>query len=153
MASTVSNPSCSPRQTRTMSRGIFLKLAICSLENASICRSLPVSEVRFGTWAARSAGGGWLLPSESIPARTARLYRTRGHWRNSASVAEEECKKRASHSAHQEIPQKRKHGKWKHWKKPRTKVRNLCKLGVSFETAYKAGICRRGYWWTSNTVV
>ena len=41
---------------------------------------------------------------------------------------------------------------WKHWKKPRTKIRNLCKLGVPFETAYKAGNCRRGYWWTSNTV-
>ena len=41
---------------------------------------------------------------------------------------------------------------WKHWKKPRTKIRNLCKLGVPFETAYRAGNCRRGYWWTSNTV-
>ena len=41
---------------------------------------------------------------------------------------------------------------WKHWKKPRTKIRNLCKLGVPFKLAYQAGNCRRGYWWTSNTV-
>ena len=41
---------------------------------------------------------------------------------------------------------------WKQWKKPRTKIRNLCKLGVPLETAYKAGNCRRGCWWTSNTV-
>ena len=38
---------------------------------------------------------------------------------------------------------------WKHWKKPRTKIRNLCKLGVPFKLAYQAGNCRRGYWWTS----
>lgn len=41
---------------------------------------------------------------------------------------------------------------WKHWKRPRTKIRNLCKLGVPFEMAWQAGNCRRGYWWTSNTV-
>ena len=41
---------------------------------------------------------------------------------------------------------------WKHWKKSRTKIRNLRVLGVPEETAYKAGNCRRGYWWTSNTV-
>ena len=41
---------------------------------------------------------------------------------------------------------------WKHWKKARTKIRNLRVLGVPEETAYKAGNCRRGYWWTSNTV-
>lgn len=41
---------------------------------------------------------------------------------------------------------------WKHWRLPRTKIRNLCKLGVPFQTACKAGNCRRGYWWTSNTV-
>ncbi|MBR2216296.1 MAG: hypothetical protein IJ849_11170, partial [Selenomonadaceae bacterium] len=36
--------------------------------------------------------------------------------------------------------------------KPRTKIRNLCKLGVPFDIAYQAGNCRRGYWWTSNTL-
>ena len=41
---------------------------------------------------------------------------------------------------------------WKHWKKPRTKIRNLQKLGVPFELAYQAGNCRRGYWWTTNTL-
>ena len=41
---------------------------------------------------------------------------------------------------------------WKHWKKARTKIRNLRVLGVPEETAYKAGNCRRGCWWTSNTV-
>lgn len=41
---------------------------------------------------------------------------------------------------------------WKHWKRPRTKIQNLCKLGVPFEMACQAGNCRRGYWWTSNTV-
>jgi len=40
---------------------------------------------------------------------------------------------------------------WKHWKLPRTKIRNLCKLGVPFKYAYMAGNCRRGYWWTTNT--
>ena len=41
---------------------------------------------------------------------------------------------------------------WKHWKKPRTKIRNLQKLGVPFELAYQAGNCRRGYWWATNTL-
>ena len=41
---------------------------------------------------------------------------------------------------------------WKHWKLPRTKIKNLCKLGVPYETAYQTGNCRRGYWWTTNTV-
>lgn len=41
---------------------------------------------------------------------------------------------------------------WKHWKKPRTKIRNLQKLGVPFDLAYQAGNCRRGYWWTTNTL-
>jgi len=41
---------------------------------------------------------------------------------------------------------------WKHRKQLRTKVKNLCILGVPQETAYQAGNCRRGYWWTTNTV-
>ena len=41
---------------------------------------------------------------------------------------------------------------WKHWKKPRTKIRNLQKLGVPFDLAYQAGNCRRGYWWMTNTL-
>ena len=41
---------------------------------------------------------------------------------------------------------------WKHWKRPGTKTRNLCKLGVPFEMAWQAGNCRKGHWWTSNTV-
>ena len=41
---------------------------------------------------------------------------------------------------------------WKQWKKPRTKVRNLMKMGVPFELAYQAGNSRRGYWFTTHTV-
>ena len=41
---------------------------------------------------------------------------------------------------------------WKQWKKPRTKIRNLQKLGAPFDLAYQAGNCRRGYWWTANTL-
>ena len=41
---------------------------------------------------------------------------------------------------------------WKHWKKPRTKIHNLQKLGVPFDLAYQAGNCRRGYWWMTNTL-
>ena len=41
---------------------------------------------------------------------------------------------------------------WKHWKKPRTKIRNLQKLGAPFDLAYQAGNCRRGYWWMTNTL-
>ncbi len=41
---------------------------------------------------------------------------------------------------------------WKQWKKPKTKVRNLIKLGVPKDTAYKAGNTRRGYWWATHTV-
>lgn len=35
---------------------------------------------------------------------------------------------------------------WKQWKKPKTKVANLCKLGVSEEKAYQWGNTRLGYW-------
>ena len=41
---------------------------------------------------------------------------------------------------------------WKQWKRPRTKVRNLMKMGVPADLAYRAGNTRRGYWFTSNTV-
>ena len=41
---------------------------------------------------------------------------------------------------------------WKQWKKPRTKVRNLVKLGVPEDLAWQAGNSRRGYWYTTQTV-
>ena len=40
---------------------------------------------------------------------------------------------------------------WKQWKLPRTKKRNLIKLGIPEYFAHMAANCRRGYWWTSNT--
>ncbi len=41
---------------------------------------------------------------------------------------------------------------WKQWKLPRTKVRNLMKMGVPAELAYQAGNTRRGYWFATHTV-
>ena len=41
---------------------------------------------------------------------------------------------------------------WKMWKRPRTKLRNLRRLGVPENLAWQAANCRRGYWWTSNTL-
>jgi group II intron reverse transcriptase/maturase len=41
---------------------------------------------------------------------------------------------------------------WKQWKKPKTKVRNLLKMGVPKELAYQAGNSRRGHWFTTHTV-
>ncbi len=41
---------------------------------------------------------------------------------------------------------------WKQWKLPRTKVRNLLKMGVPDDLAYKAGNSRRGYWFVTHTV-
>lgn len=41
---------------------------------------------------------------------------------------------------------------WKQWKRPRTKIRNLRKLGVSEDLAWQAGNSRRGYWFTTHTV-
>ena len=35
---------------------------------------------------------------------------------------------------------------WKQWKKPRTRVQNLQKLGISKDLAYQWGNTRRGYW-------
>ena len=40
---------------------------------------------------------------------------------------------------------------WKQWKKPKTKRRNLMKLGVPEYYAYMAANSRRGYWFTVNT--
>lgn len=40
---------------------------------------------------------------------------------------------------------------WKQWKEPRTKFKNLCRLGVPKWAAYRASNCRRAYWWTTNT--
>lgn len=41
---------------------------------------------------------------------------------------------------------------WKMWKKPRSKMRYLMKLGVPKELAYRAANSRRKYWFVSNTV-
>ena len=41
---------------------------------------------------------------------------------------------------------------WKQWKRPKTKVRNLMKMGVPMELAWQAGNSRRGYWFTTHTV-
>ena len=41
---------------------------------------------------------------------------------------------------------------WKQWKKPRTKIRNLRKLGVSEDLSWQAGNTRRGHWFTTQTV-
>ena len=40
---------------------------------------------------------------------------------------------------------------WKQWKKPKTKLKNLMKLGVPEYYAYMAANSRRGYWFTVNT--
>lgn len=41
---------------------------------------------------------------------------------------------------------------WKQWKLPRTKVRNLEKMGVPEDLAWQAGNSRRGYWFTTHTL-
>ena len=41
---------------------------------------------------------------------------------------------------------------WKQWKKPKTKIRNLVKMGVPMELAWQAGNSRRGHWFTTHTV-
>ena len=40
---------------------------------------------------------------------------------------------------------------WKQWKKPKTKLKNLMKLGVPEYYAYMAANSCRGYWFTVNT--
>ena len=41
---------------------------------------------------------------------------------------------------------------WKQWKKPRTKVRNLIKMGVPEDLAMQAGNTRHGHWFATHTV-
>ena len=41
---------------------------------------------------------------------------------------------------------------WKQWKKPKTKVRNLIKMGVPGDLAQQAGNSRRGHWFVTHTV-
>ncbi len=41
---------------------------------------------------------------------------------------------------------------WKQWKKPRTKMKNLLKLGVPEKLAHMAANSRRGYWFVTHTV-
>ena len=41
---------------------------------------------------------------------------------------------------------------WKQWKKPKTKVRNLIKMGVPKDLAWQTGNSRRGHWFTTHTV-
>ena len=40
---------------------------------------------------------------------------------------------------------------WKQWKKPKTKYRNLLKLGTPKKYAWMAANSRRGYWFTVET--
>ena len=40
---------------------------------------------------------------------------------------------------------------WKQWRKPRTKVRNLMKLGVPLRLAISCGTSNKGYWHSAKT--
>ena len=40
---------------------------------------------------------------------------------------------------------------WKQWRRPRTKVRNLVRLGVNLDMAIKHAISRKSYWRLSRT--
>ena len=42
---------------------------------------------------------------------------------------------------------------WKNWKKPKSKIRNLIKLGVPEWKAYEWGNSRKGYWRISNSPI
>lgn len=42
---------------------------------------------------------------------------------------------------------------WKNWKKPKTKYKELRKLGISEYNAYMVANTRRGYYWVASTVV
>src|SRR5690606_31968902 len=42
---------------------------------------------------------------------------------------------------------------WKNWKKPKTKIRNLIKLGVPKGKAYEWGNSRKGYWRISKSPI
>lgn len=41
---------------------------------------------------------------------------------------------------------------WKQWKNPKTKVKNLLKMGVPEDLAWQAGNSRKGYWFTTHAV-
>ena len=40
---------------------------------------------------------------------------------------------------------------WKQWRRPRTKVRNLVRLGVNLDMAIKHAVTRKRYWRLSRT--
>ena len=40
---------------------------------------------------------------------------------------------------------------WKQWRHPRTKVRNLRRMGVDLDMAIKHAVSRKGYWRLSQT--
>ena len=40
---------------------------------------------------------------------------------------------------------------WKQWRRPRTKVRNLVRLGVNLDMAIKHAVSRKSYWRLSRT--
>ncbi len=42
---------------------------------------------------------------------------------------------------------------WKQWKKPRTKIKNLIKLGIPKQRAYEWGNTRKGYWRIANSPI
>jgi group II intron reverse transcriptase/maturase len=43
--------------------------------------------------------------------------------------------------------------KWVEWKRPKTKYRELIKLGLNHDQAYQTAYNRRGSWWTVHTVL
>jgi RNA-directed DNA polymerase len=43
-------------------------------------------------------------------------------------------------------------GYWKQWRRPRTRITNLLKLGTSQRQAILTGISRKGYWRLSKTL-
>lgn len=42
---------------------------------------------------------------------------------------------------------------WKQWKRVKTKIRNLIKLGVNKHKAYQWGNTKKGYWHTANSYI
>lgn len=40
---------------------------------------------------------------------------------------------------------------WKQWRKPRTKIRNLLRMGIPYDLAFMAGNTRRGIWFITGT--
>jgi RNA-directed DNA polymerase len=41
---------------------------------------------------------------------------------------------------------------WKQWRRPRTRIGNLLKMGTSKRHAIRTGISRKGYWRLSKTL-